>query len=726
MRVMSPVPLACATLVAAEMTAQLPDRQRRIAYVHELQGEPSPVLDGVLDDPCWQAANPIGELTMVEPYEGKAPTQRTIVRIVHDRENLYFGIHCLDDDPSTIRATQRQRDARLDPDDRVEILLDPFENRRTGYFFQIGAGGSIGDGLSAANGSRFDKPWDVIFDGRSRITSDGWQAEVVIPFRSIPRKAGAASWGFNLKRYKRSAGEEYQWDHAVQSVPFFRISELGTLTGFGAIDNGIGLDVVPYVSGGMRRDRSAVDDDWNFDPDAGVDFFYRLTPELELAATSFTDFAETENDERQINLNRFPLFFPEKRDFFLQGAGYFAFGPRGNDVLPFFSRRIGLDGNGGQVPLLAGLKLTGEVGPLGIGLLNVETDARGAVSEPKNLGVARFRYSLAEQTAVGLIATNGHPTLDLQSQTFGVDLYHRESEFVGDLDLQVFASAIGTQTSGSGGDGEDYALRLESQGREWNLQGNARVTSPDFDPALGFVRRPGVRNYRFEVGYKPRLRHPVWRQLEFAGTVRLIEGYDGGKQEIEYDLDWFGVRSIDGDSLELSSERLFERVDRSFDLFNQTTAIAAGDYWSYRHRLSLRTSDGRPADVRSSVTYGDFFDGSYTRLSNDLAWRSSALLHLGLGHESAIVDLGPGRSFTTQIGQANVDLHFSPRLSLYNLVQFDNESSLLGFQARLRWIPEPGTDLFVVLGTGWQREIDHSLVPTDQSLVFKLLHTLRF
>ena len=224
----------CAALAAPTAAQAAVDDERRICHIGRVADDAAPITDGDLSDACWQTAPAIGELVMVEPYEGRRPTQRTVVKLLHDRHNLFIAVWCFDGDPSTIRATQRSRDARLDPDDRIQFMFDPFENRRTGYFFQIGAGGSIGDGLSSANGSRFDKPWDTIFWGFSRLTPDGWQAELAIPFRSIPRKQGASGWGFNFKRFKRSAGEAYQWANPVQAVSFFRVSEMGTMRGIGA------------------------------------------------------------------------------------------------------------------------------------------------------------------------------------------------------------------------------------------------------------------------------------------------------------------------------------------------------------------------------------------------------------------------------------------------------------------------------------------------------------
>jgi len=195
------------SLCLPALLAQADPDGRRVARVGRVADHEAPRIDGELGDACWRDAPAIGELVMTEPWLGRPPTQRTVVKLLHDRHHLYLGLWCFDDDPTRIRASQRARDARLDPDDRVEILIDPFENRRTGYFFQIGAGGSVGGTLISQNGGRFDKPWDAVWSGVSRVTDEGWVAEVAIPFRSIPRREGAGRWGFNLARYVRASDE---------------------------------------------------------------------------------------------------------------------------------------------------------------------------------------------------------------------------------------------------------------------------------------------------------------------------------------------------------------------------------------------------------------------------------------------------------------------------------------------------------------------------------------
>lgn len=716
-------------LPIAGLTAQAEVGGRRTAQVGRIEEPAAPRIDGHMTDACWREAPAIGELTMVEPWLGRAPTQRTVVKLLHDRHHLYIGLWCFDADPSRIRASQRARDARLDPDDRVEILLDPFENRRTAYFFQIGAGGSIGDILISQNGARFDKPWDAIWSGASRVTDDGWMAEIAIPFRSIPRRDGATTWGFNLTRYVREANEEYRWTNVSQSVTSFRVSECGTIAGLGAIDGGIGLDVVPYVAVGGSRDRTATDDDWRVDTDAGGEAYYRISPSVTLATTLFTDFAETEDDSRQINLNRFPLFFPEKRDFFLEGTSYFTFGASeaGNSrFLPFFTRRIGLAGDGSQIPLLFGAKVTGEAGPVEFGLLDVVADDT-AIVQRENLAVARAKYALGEQTTVGLLGTDGDPASGGDNSVVGVDFYHRAPRFFGDLDLTATIDVVASTGSRADDDGESFGVDLRARGSEWQASLGTRWVSDDFLPALGFVRRRGSRQSAAGIGWRPRVHEGgAIRRWVAQLACERAEQWDGEPQQTRLAIDEFGVELHGGDKITAFVRQDFERVESDFDLFRGTTPVFAGDYRGVRHGVVVSTSEGRPWNGVVQVSAGDFFDGHSERFESTFEWRTSALLQLGAGYDTAIVDLGPGRAFTTHIASGRVDLHFSSAVSLRNLVQFDNESNVLGWQSRLRWIYSPGCDFFAVLGTAWLRQDDGSVVPTEQSLEFKVAYTLRF
>ena len=339
------------------------------------------VVDGILNEPAWQSAPKIGDLVQRQPDTGEAPTERTEVTLLRDEDNLYVGVVAYDSEPHRVIGTQMMRDASLNADDRIEILLDTFRDQRSAFYFATNPAGALVDGLAFANG-QLNTEWDAIWRVETTRTDDGWMAEFAIPFKSLSFPAGQKVWGFNVARNIYRKLEDNRWSGARLETQFLQVSEAGEITQLGSLSQGIGLDLRPFLAGRwLHLGRSDLDD---FSPKPGLDVFYSITPSLKLSATFNTDFGETEVDARQINLTRFSLLFPEKRAFFLEGAGVFSYastGPEtpggipgtGADVFPFFSRQIGLVG-GLEVPLDAGVKLTGTAGRTDIGVLGVRTE----------------------------------------------------------------------------------------------------------------------------------------------------------------------------------------------------------------------------------------------------------------------------------------------------------------------------------------------------------------
>ncbi|MFT5688568.1 MAG: hypothetical protein ACI8PQ_001409, partial [Planctomycetota bacterium] len=440
-------------------------RPKRVSY-RVTRTEVAPEIDGVLDDAIWKQARQLGELRQVEPVAGGTASEGTEVTIAYDDYNVYLAVRCFDSDPGAILATQAKRDATLDPDDRVEFLFDPFLDRRNAFWFQVGAGGSKGDALLTRNGASFNKQWDGIWYGRSRIDELGWTMEVAIPTRTLNFDPEGSAWGFNVRRFIRRKNEEVRWASPEPRLRFFAAANAGTVEGFEGLKQGLGLDIKPFAVVERNYDDSDGTEraDVDIDFDAGLDLFYSLTPNTKLSLSFNTDFAETEVDERRVNLTRFPLFFPEKRDFFLEDSGVFFFGPsRQRDAIPFFSRRIGLS-SGGEVPLLAAAKLTGRSDGWSYGLLNVQTDSFSVEDDDgneedvsgQNLSVARVSRDILEQSDMGFVLTHGDPSGETGSGTWGVDANLRTDRFLGDRNLQLSTYVQGSESSSDDGDGSAW------------------------------------------------------------------------------------------------------------------------------------------------------------------------------------------------------------------------------------------------------------------------------
>lgn len=682
-------------------------------------------IDGRLDEPAWQSAPPIGTLTQVEPREGEPATEDTEVRFLFDDDTLYIGIRFHDGDPGGIVTTTRARDAFLDVDDRVEMVLDTFLDRRNAFFFQINAGGSKGDALVRDNGRTFNKPWDGIWDGASAVDEGGWSCELALPFKTLNFDPAAPAWGFNMQRYIGRKREEARWADPSRDRGMFQVYHAGLLRGLEGIHQGIGLDVVPFFASHWTNDR--IGDDKTLNGEPGLDAFYKIIPTLTLSLTLNTDFAETEVDERQVNLTRFPLFFPERRDFFLQDSGLFTFGDGDSAAIPFFSRRIGLL-NGTEVPILGGAKLTGRAGRWGIGVLDVQTDSLEDV-DGQNLFASRFTRDLGEQSQVGAIVTRGNPAGTGDNTVVGVDGTFRTSTFAGDKDLVATAFFLhsDSRVPDGGGDtpgaGEAFGVSLRAPNDVWNWRLGFLEIQEDFQPALGFVPRSDVRRYHGGVAWQPRPGGGLVRQYEFGVESAAFTDTDGNLETWETEIQPFGVFFESGDSVRTEVVTTHEELADDFEISEGIT-IPAGEYDFARARLEFDTAAQRELWASLAFSTGDFFDGDRDTWSTGLTWQPGPLFNGSVEYERNDVSL-PAGDFTTQLARLRGELSFSAELTWNNFVQWDTQSDTIGIQSRLRWIPRPHQEIFVVLNEELEADSSSSAA-TFQDLSFKVAYAVRF
>lgn len=702
-------------------------------------------IDGALDEALWAEAVPLGPLTQVLPIEGAPPTVQTEVRLAYDEDFVYVGLRC-GDDPREVRARQMDRDAFVRYDDVVELWFDPFASERFAYWFQITPGGSIGDALISDDGTSFNKRWDGIWYGRSQVTAEGWTAELAFPVKTLAFDPEAPWWGFNVLRRRVANGEVSRWAAASNAYNFFQISEGGKLFGLAGMRQGLGLDVVPYFKVQGDRESSAGDpeDTW----DTGLDLRFRPTPTTTLLVTTNTDFAETEVDTRQVNTNRFPLFFPEQRDFFLEDAGVFEFGLPANrsSLVPFFSRRIGRTGDGEIVPILAGGKFTGRAGDWTLGALDTyvgaldgraatpDSDGREALSA-QNLGVLRVQRSLGESRQVGMIATHGDPLGDPGRTTLGLDTRLGSARLFGDgRSGFLWAYALGS-TGGhtAGTEGLAYGVEGRAQTRTWYHTARVERIEEDFDPALGFVRRTGFDQASVGTRYTWRARtgdEPL-RQLEAGIDASVVRDRRGDEDGWTVPVRLFDAQFWSQDSLALRLTRRAETIDAAFGL-RDGAVVGPGDYDETRWRLEFVSNDNRLAGLEASYEVGDFFGGTIRRLVAEPILIPSKHLTLAVGYQDIAIDLGPqvagiGGEQHTQLYSFRVNVDLDPDTSWRTFAQYDTDTKDLGVQSRLRWIMEPGRELFLVGLFGFEREDGRSAFTTnDQSLALKVQLTFRF
>ena len=696
-------------------------------------------IDGVLDEPAWRAAPTIGDLVQRQPEPGAPPTERTEVRLLRDRDNLYVGVLAYDSEPDRILATQMARDGALGSDDRVELLLDTFRDQRSAFYFATNPAGALVDGLTFANG-QLNTDWDTTWDVQTTRTADGWIAEFEIPFKSLSFPTDGGVWGFNLSRTIHRKLEDARWSGARLETQFLQVSEAGEIGGLDGLSQGLGLELRPFLSGRALHYAAAAEDTLRAKP--GLDLSYRITPSLKLIGTLNTDFGETEVDARQINLSRFSLLFPEKRAFFLEDAGVFSFastGPgtpggipgAGADVFPFFSRQIGLLG-GQEVPIDAGGKLTGRVGAAEVGLLSVRTREVDGFADDATLTVGRLKWDLLEQSYAGVIFTAGDPASAGPSRTYGADVRLATSRFLGgsrNLDVTGYAARADREDV----DGRDWSYGLSARYPNDRYDGQIvlRDVQENFDPTLGFVQRAGVRLVRLGASFNPRPDflgiQQMFHDVFYTRFTRLEDGALESWDLYVTPLDWH-FRSGDNLHSLIDFNPTYERLFEPFEI-STGVVLPAGEYRFTRFRSSIATATRRSLSANVGFGWGSYWSGDAEQLTTALTFRLPPWFAVTLNGNQTFASLPEG-DFTARIFTANASWSASPALSLFNLVQFDNRSDNLGWQSRVRWTLRPGSDFFASFQQGWIHEEDDlgdgRFRALDRKTSVKLQYSLRF
>ena len=678
-----------------------------------------PTIDGDLSDEVWALAQPIGPLTEVEPIEGGVPKDATEVRILFDSEAIYLGIRCFDSDPAGLISTTMERDGFFDSDDRIELILDTFLDRRNAFFFQVNPAGSKGDALITGNGQNFNKPWDGIWSCKTSVDALGWTVEMAVPYKTLNFREGLGTWGFNLDRVVGRRNERQRWANPSRDFGLFRIFQAGDLEGLFGMEHGLGLDVAPFL---LARHLDARGDDpregWDFD--AGLDAFFKITPNLTASLTINTDFAETEVDERQVNLTRFPLFFPERRDFFLQDSGLFNFGNQGRRLVPFFSRTIGLAA-GEPVPIEAGLKLTGRIGAYTLGVLDVQTDRLDAI-DGQNLFAARVSRDVGKQSSIGAIVTSGNPNGGADNTLVGMDANFRSSDLFDGRELTANVWGLVSDSQGVDEDQAAFGASVFFPNDLWNWGVGWSEIQENFNPALGFVPRRGIRILEAEFAYNPRPGTHI-RQYQFEAEASVVTDTQDRLQTGEFELQPFGLEWESGDELHFEINSTEERLDSDFEI-RDGIVIPQSDYEFVDFRIEFESAVKREWSIDARITQGEFFDGDRLQVDSTLLWQPGPEYSASLGFEHNDISL-QGGDFIADVARLRVTRSFAPNLTWNNLVQWDSESKTFGWNSRLRWIPQPGQEIFVVFNHSAE-DLDGSLDRVFQELAFKVVYTLRF
>ncbi|MBN1237495.1 MAG: hypothetical protein JXB36_03285 [Gammaproteobacteria bacterium] len=707
-----------------------------------------PVIDGVLDEDVWQSAALVDDLHQVNPVEYAEPFERTEIYLLYDDDALYVGARLYDTDPDLITANVMRQGGNITGDDTLFVTIDPFNTRRGGYFFGLNPHSVRFDGVYR-NVSEFYADWDGIWQAAAGRFDAGWIAEYRIPYKTLSFDPNTDTWGLNFSRSVQRKNEDIAWSTRNRR---WDPSVAGRAIGFENINQGLGLDIVPTASYSEARAFDPGSDDSDFRP--SLDVFYKLTPGLNAALTVNTDFSATEVDDRQVNLTRFNLFFPEKRDFFLRESDIFEFGrigaQNGNGSIsnaerqngrPFFSRRIGLSPTGDVVDLDVGGKISGRVGPWEIGALSIRQDEFGNVAAD-NLSVVRAKANIVGESTVGIIATEGDPTSDLENSTAGVDFLYRNSRLAGGHTLEAYGWYQQSDTErrdpddldgGDGFGGGDYGGQGSAFGAGVSVPSNAGIRGGvefrrferNFNPALGFVSRRNVEDVSGHVAYTHRPSGGYFQSIYAGLDWQRIEVIDGGLQSQSIGVTPIELTNRTGDVLFIRSNIEKEVLDRPFEI-SPGIVIPVGEYSFHDLGIEIQGSGFRKVSGRIAYIDGDFYGGTRDRIFGAFTWTPSPRFRTNIGYNINYVELPQG-DFTTRLFSTSLDVVFSSTLSWVNLIQYDNVSDTIGINSRLHWIPEAGREIYFVINHNLQDfDEDDRFHSQFSDATVKFSYTFRF
>jgi hypothetical protein len=702
---------------------------RRTVRAVRLADSERVILDGRLDEDVWRRTAPAADFVQIDPANGMPATEKTEVHVAYDAHALYLGVICFDSEPDRWVAYQKRRDETLPADDKLRWTIDTFLDGRTGYFFEMNPLGSMADALMGASGQ--NRQWDGIWEGRARRSGIGWTLEVEIPFRTLNFNPASDTWGINFERTVQRKNETSIWMGWARNQGLMRMTNAGHVTGIRHVTQGRGLDLKPYALAAAQASPGRGAPAFRAERNAGVDLFYNPTPTLRATFTVNTDFAQTEVDQRQVNLTRFSLFFPERRDFFLDGANFFDFSGGGTSeaqVTPFFSRRIGLSAALTPQPIDVGAKLTGQAGRQDVGLLHVRTRAvegEGMIGE--DFTVARIKRRLLQQSYVGALYTrrDGRAPGAGASHTAGLDFRLATARFLGSQNLNAtgwFLHATGPgRTTGNAA----YGLSVEYPNDRWSGGLYMREVQRNFDPAVGFVTRRDFRRFRSSASFGPRPRASrLVRRFEFGAAAEALTDLDGRMLERAFDFTLLEVTFHSQDGFGLGLTRRYERLDAPFPISRGITLPQGAEYDATRVEASWQTASRRPVSVGGRVETGGFYSGRRHRIVSGLTFRAPGYV-LALNAEWNRVRLAQGR-FGSHVYRVVGETQFTPFVALVNNVQFDTVSRVLGWQSRFRWILRPGSDLYVVYTHNWLDDpVAGRFTSLDRRAASKLLYTHR-
>ncbi len=661
-----------------------------------------PIIDGVLDDEIWQQATVITDLHQVNPVDHGTPSQESIFYVTYDDNYFYVAARLFDTEPEEIIARTMIQGQSVRFDDNVHVILDTFNNSRTAFRFVTTPNAIRDDAVfESPTSANFD--WEGIWLVDSQIDDLGWTTEIAIPFTTLNFDPNTTTWGFNLEREIARTNERLAWSSFNRAID---PSTGGQIVGMNGLQQGLGLDIVPSVTVANAEDHVNNITDSRFYP--SLDVFYKFTPNLTGALTLNTDFSATEVDDRQVNLTRFSLFFPEKLDFFLQDSEIFSFGGDGNiDV---------------------GGKLAGRVGNLSVGALVVQQEERIGV-EDAPLFVGRMTQNILEESRIGAIFTQGDPNSLNDNSLAGVDFRYRNTRFATSHTLTGDIWYQQSDTDGLNGDDKAYSGNLELATENTGFSGEIgyNYIGSEYNPALGFANRRGIEQLstevqaRYFVSDNPLLRYYFGR-IRYNHTRRID---NGEMQSEELSARLFSLNSHQADRLYMDIQREREGLIAPFQI-RPGIVIPAGKYSFDSAEIGLESSSFRTFVPDISYKQGDFYNGKQKEVGLGLGWQPDPRFSANFSYRYTDVELPQG-DFSTRLVRLNTTLAFNSTWAWINLLQYDNLSSLVGLNSRLNWNPQAGENFYFVVNYNFDTDgVFSGMNARDSEIVLKYSKNFRF
>jgi hypothetical protein len=695
----------------------------------------SPRIDGVLDEAGWAAATVVDQFIQQEPAEGQPATDRTEVRVLYDAGHLYIGVRAYSS--LAVTATEMRRDAdRLFDEDNFQVILDTFHDSRNGYMFVTTPLGAKleqqifdeGEGGGRGGTANINRNWEGVWDAAAKIVSDGWTAEIEIPFSTVRFVPSADQvWGINFQRHTRRKNESALWAPIPKAYSLTRVSMAGELHGLSDISRGLDLRLKPFLVGGVHNlHTSPTNKSTDAIRDIGLDARYGLTSGLNMDVTVNTDFAQVEVDEQQVNLTRFGLFYPEKRDFFLENSNFFTMGTASAFTVTqvqtdlFFSRRIGLSDTGTPVPILGGVRVAGKSGRNNIGLLDIQTDDAFGV-QGANFFVGRYSRDVLKRSRVGAIFINKDVvggTSNHFNRTFGVDVNLAPSS-----NLQVQSYVAKTETPGKDGRDMAYYGRIAYRDTKWNLYLNYLDVQDNFNAEAGFVQRTGIRTAKAHFGPTPRPKTGKVKLFEPMYVLTYTTDQDNRLVYRNHHV-MLGTTLRDDTFINVFYQKVYDVLDVPFRIRPDVT-IPAGPYSMNEWYFTLNTSPGRRFYQRLSVTPTDFYGGSRMNVSAAAGARVTSQFSTELQYNRNDVDM-PWGKFVVNLSTLRIDYTFSPRMTVRSLTQYNTLTHDISNNVRFNFIYRPGSDIYIVYNDQSQTGLPADVFGRkDRQLVVKATYLLQ-